>query len=241
MTTVVYDKNILAADSRTTHGHTEHTCVVCDNKSRRYSDKSNKIHVDFKDVTFRGQKVLAAAGAGMTIAVGDLISALRQKEGLERAYKLFRSFTSSHAAPAIIMIVTENNVFVAEEEHSTSKELTVREFKRTDRVAIGSGAKAAEMAMELTDCGATTAVKLAMAVDDGTGGPITHVDLSAKGELRTVKTDAIAAKEAVKAHRAIYESGKKGAILTKPKPPVATVSAAAKKPAVKRTPKTIKK
>lgn len=171
MTAVVYDGKILAVDSRTTHSTSsdDHVCTSCGEPTEVVSEKAEKLHLS-NDMTFRGRKVIAAAGAGAVAAISELISMLKKDVDMEMAFKHFRMFARSSEVSATILLVTEDAVFTI--NGRSVKELAVKQFKRDEFVAIGSGADAAETAHRLLGIDAISAINVAAGVDKGTGGRI---------------------------------------------------------------------
>lgn len=193
MTTVAWDGQMLAADSRTTRTKSPSdtrnwTCTGCGTiQDKVVSDDTNKLCVGFdKDVKFRDERVFALASAGNARDCEQIEKVFRSKENFEDVWRHCVLARSMPAFAATTLVVTENSVFKLEDEKSKN-DLKVTRYEKTDQVAIGSGSKAAMAAMVVFGLDAVGAVLTATQVDDASGGAVHYV----------TPVEAVSGKEAV--------------------------------------------
>lgn len=172
MTTIAFDGTYLAADTRTTHaGGAPETarskrCTVCDGHADTTFSYARKLERSFprKPVVFQGESVKAWGTAGC----GSMGRAFDQamKSGLDmEALSTVLSFVHGHSGHALV--ITEENVY----------DITFGKMWRCKKItelpyAIGSGGKAAMLAMKRFGYSAMGAVACAADVDKSTGGDI---------------------------------------------------------------------
>lgn len=183
MTTVIYHKGILAADSRRTSKSTQsaavtYTCKTCGgDASERVIDTVEKIRsVSEANRSFRKDRILAISGAGNTQDIEHQIAAFRKVPNFERAFNESRYFFPKDAK-CTLLLVGETRVFVLDITGSSNSPLKVTEHLRTDTVCIGSGGMAARTALVIFKQSIFNALAVAAEVDDATGGRITYVNL----------------------------------------------------------------
>lgn len=179
MTTIVYDGNSLAADSRAT-GRPLHICEHCENASPMRTNASKKIHTNFTATTlFRKERVIAVGGSGSVRELSGALELLRREIDIESVYKGLVSWqgatkrnTFSDEVSFALLIVTEKTLFKFDMSHNT---LLITRHVLSDKMAIGSGSKAALTWLSFPGINSALAVYGASLVDKGTGGDITQL------------------------------------------------------------------
>lgn len=177
MTTVVYHNNILASDGLGTITQAGHNamCVHCEKPSESTAWVT-KIYTDFKDILFRGDKVLAVGQAGNYNDGKSAIGILRSGKSLEEAHSAMEAFRPRiNVDTYTLLIVGEKNVYMVEPEGG---ELVVVKHERDATVSTGSGQTTARFAVEHLNCDALMAVSAAIASDKYTAGTISWINCS---------------------------------------------------------------
>lgn len=181
MTTVVYANGILAADKRTTHGHSgEQECPDCGSKENKVNDSSTKIQrpSSKQEVKFRDEKLIAVARAGrvpVTRVLCRLILDGKDVEDYVHATAGLQNTPCHEKVFATLLILTEKNLYRL--EYDTGK-IKIEERGLKKPTAIGNGKKAAYFAIKLFEMGAVDAIRAATFADRGTGGGIDWIDTS---------------------------------------------------------------
>jgi hypothetical protein len=186
MTTILYHKGILLADSRTTtrsRTGDEPECVKCGHSGARKSDDTTKLHIgDFKSNKFRGDPILAVGQVGkITVAMG-LLRILRAGEDLE-AYIRMASIAKHHHHITFgsggLVIVGEKKVYHVKmlnaDEGNFKNSFDVKEVSRADTLAVGSGGDYAMGYLKAID-DPWSALQAAIELDPSTGGLIRFID-----------------------------------------------------------------
>ena len=180
MTTVIYHKRILAADTRTTkqviRDENEYVCKECKTVSDTVKDNTVKLEI-ILNCKFRNENILAMACSGLVQDKVKLIKLFKANEDVEHAEKVNsllsgKSIFSNMSA----IIVTDQNVYKL--EAGSFDKLHITKYGLDDTVCIGSGCKAALLMTKIIGADATDAVMATMLVDEGTGGDVHFVDLT---------------------------------------------------------------
>lgn len=205
MTCVVYDKKNLAVDSRGTLATAgTHKCSVCDSTATLVKDDKQKLILG-GGCKFRGETVIAMAGAGSATAIRHIIDYIKKDEDFELLITNLRKYDPQFPSiMATVMVVTEAAVYRVSGHRDDD---IVKKHSRDEYVTIGSGGNAAKMAMIVSGCDAKEAVALASNVDEGTGGKIWHYDCIAKDGVKTL--DATSKTEVLKKTQETYQQGVK--------------------------------
>lgn len=153
MTTIAWDGNILAADSRATVGST----IISDSESKIVVNENNA------DWTVCGMKVIAFASAGSGSAPEELQTYLI--DGITRNTEMREGLGFT-----LLVICTGANFEIYKSEGVKTIEIQPLRSKR----AMGSGGDFALAAM-LSGKDACDAVSIAKQCDVYTGGPVVHI------------------------------------------------------------------
>ena len=194
MTTIAWDGKVMAVDSRSSTPETRQEatsdpkrtriCFHCERPAWTGSDDAQKL-VILPKVTWRGEKILAAASTGSSRDCDRIRHVMqRPPEGQTEFEKIWESYSSLAprkiagmqpfgAISAHFVVVTETRLWVLEFEGSSlSSYLEPRDVP----FAKGSGRDAAMLAMRIMGANAANAVWAARAIDPATGGPVRWVD-----------------------------------------------------------------
>jgi hypothetical protein len=186
MTTVVYHNGVLAADSRTTFINKRslagHVCIKCDSLVKeRANDKTMKIQlVDYLNREFDGERILALGVSGDAAASGIYSEAFKNTVDFAAAFKDHCQFLPANAGkPSCrLMLVGVRHVFVINFGESDKSGLAVSKYGRDELVCIGSGTPAARAVISVYGNDIFTAMSVANAADDYTGGEVNHIDFN---------------------------------------------------------------
>jgi hypothetical protein len=189
MTTVCYDGKILAADSRataSTSSDKDYKCSHCGESAHHVREDAVKIHGDFGALKYRGELIYAMAGSGASTDIDKMVRLVKEGEDLDELYRISALLSTGRVIEASFLVVTEQSVFRINYPDGKRK-AEVTKDGRDIKIAIGSGTKAADVAMKIFGLNATEAVMCAAVVDKGTGGDIRWVDCT----LPVGKKDAL--------------------------------------------------
>lgn len=204
MTTIAWDGKVLAVDSRSSTPETRQEatvdpkrtriCFHCERPAWTGTDDAQKL-VILPTVTWRGEKILAAASTGSSRDCDRIRHVMqRPPEGQMELEKIWESYSSLAprkiagmqpfgAISAHFVVVTQTRLWVLEFEGSSlSSYLEPRDVP----YAKGSGRDAALLAMRIMGANAANAVWAARAIDPATGGPVRWTDTTeqlAEGKL----------------------------------------------------------
>lgn len=193
MTTISWDGRILAVDSRSstpeqrpdtdTEPRLARICFHCERPAWSGSDNAQKLIVA-PAVTWRGEKILAAAGTGSARDCDRLRRVMEYPpKGETELEKIWNNFTAlaPRRAPgsttelmdATMVVVTEQHLWVL-----IFLNTSLRSYLEPRAVpfAKGSGRDAAMLAMTIMGATAPNAVWAARAIDPATGGAVRWVD-----------------------------------------------------------------
>ena len=195
MTTCAYDGKFLAVDSRTTNSNPslkEYNCPACGESHAPVKDDAVKIYGDLSGRQYRGEKIIAIAGAGGAGAIERVVNAIRQGEDLDVIFRI-TGMISLNVRPidASFLVVTENTVWKVRNSDGGRGKFEALKFARGDQVALGSGEPAAMTAMKVFGLNAVEAVLAAIVTDQGTGGDVRWADTTepvGKPESHTTMT-----------------------------------------------------
>jgi hypothetical protein len=190
MTLVVYKNNILAADTRTstrTLAHHKNHCAHCGGANKPVNDDTNKIMLvrsrdENKKSTFRGDTILAFAGAGNCDLLGRIKRIIRMCWNLEEMYTSYMMIHGSaeekkHTCTVILICEKKNYVIVLPKVGG----LEVTEHTRDEFLAIGSGSHSAKWINNLLPtANAPYIVNMAMYKDTSVGGDIHFADFNTR-------------------------------------------------------------
>lgn len=175
MTTIAYDGKLLAADSRTTRttaSSQRWKCPECEaDVSKTRSDDKLKLHGNWDNTYFEGQRVFAVGAAGSTMAIDMAMRIMRSKYQLQDGLEIY-TLTTEKVLDCALLIVCEENVFTVKPGAHQAK---IKKYPLDINIAIGSGAKVAEMAMKILGLTAPEAIHAAASFDDATGGLVQYV------------------------------------------------------------------
>ena len=187
MSIIVFHKNILAADSRSSrHPDTlDATCPECSHTFKpSFRDNQQKIKLVKHRAVFRGEQILAFAGAGPR----DFIVAAQQLLTVFPDYfeKLGTHFEMANlpSTTTDFILVTTKSVFKLVVPATHNKKLLVTSYDRKSDFApvmTGCGEKAAKASFMLTNNGPIGAVGAAIGVDPRCGGKINYVKFNDAG------------------------------------------------------------
>lgn len=204
MTTVFYDGKMLAADSRTTTGNTEHNCHACGEETFQHRDNTNKIAIG-KDAKWREENILAVACSGGAEFNRGIRTTIGKGDDLEKAWEIYNRFRPNNAVWSTAIIVTDKSVWKVSFVGTTIK---AKKFGRDKVIGTGSGYKSAKTAHMLTGLDAVESVIIATTADKYTGGSISYVDFS-RPELKVEKSEKYSAKEAIDNIRTFVQTKRK--------------------------------
>ena len=172
MTTVVFDGEMLATDSRVSKTYFNSNDDVC-NKCHQihtgvYHDDATKIHL-FKGIEISDETIIALAGSGHDYIIHAMTKALLSTTSILKGFEVISASTTNGCADCIL--ITDKNTYTVHIDGDGVSIEVVKEFP----IAVGSGASAALMAMHLNEeCNPIDAIICASKVDNGTGGCIRY-------------------------------------------------------------------
>ncbi len=172
MTTIVFDGNILAVDSRcSTENRQQNACAKCGDKSDRINDDHAKIKTyPPRKVKFNDEFVVATAGCGMTSCISALNQSVRQQLNFEDA-GLWAPWLNYGESNGTLVILTEQNLYTLKFEKKVFRIVKQKDVP----FCAGSGRRAAMMVLKLMNGTAMDAIAGAAQVDPATGGQIRYI------------------------------------------------------------------
>lgn len=181
MTTVVFYNNVLAADSRmSVSGSTE-------KEPTPVNDDVLKIKVVNNGVTFRDDKVLAIAGAGVAASVARLMDIIPTTNQLEEDYLTAIKFNPDLRLSFSILIVGQKKNYVVrpvsktnDKDNTVLRKLSVVEYTKKELVVLGSGGPAARLSVIKYGSDAITAIKDSIIGDQCSGGLVRYINTKVK-------------------------------------------------------------
>lgn len=200
MTTIAWDGKVLAVDSRSstpeqrpdtdTEPRRARICFHCERPAWTGSDDAHKL-VILPKVTWRGEKILAAAGTGSSRDCERLRQVMsyppEPETELEKIWKNYVALAPRRGPSGTMRELLDVTLVVVTEKH-----LWVLDFLGTslrsyleprDMVfAKGSGRDAAMLAMTVMGATAAQAVWAARAIDPATGGAVHWMDTTQRLE-----------------------------------------------------------
>lgn len=176
MTTIAWDGTTLAADSKEScNKPTRDHCDHCNNRINSVYREVTKIQLPKRPgILFRGQELVAWAGSGNGPIIEMYGVGLRDGVDILTIGRMANSvYRERHVKPhlTLLVITTESayQVTWAENAGSIVKEITTIPY------SIGSGSKAATLAMKRLGLTAMAAVACAIDVDPSSGGDVCYV------------------------------------------------------------------
>lgn len=198
MTTIAWDGKILAVDSRSstpeqrpdtdTEPRLARICFHCERPAWTGNDNAQKLIV-LPAVTWRGEKILAAAGTGSARDCDRLRRVMDYPpKGETELEKIWNNFTAlaprrgpqgtmTELMDATLVVVTQQHLWVL-----SFMGTSLRSYLEPRDVpfAKGSGRDAAMLAMTIMGATAPNAVWAARAIDPATGGAVRWVDTTSE-------------------------------------------------------------
>lgn len=165
MTTIVFDGTTLAADTLGTNTKSKHFCKDCDKVINKQT-RIKKILIVESGATYSNSKILAIAGAGHFKITSVITNILMNEEHPTKVINTINKYTKTFSEGyGIVVVLTEKGFheMAIEDGSITYKRITKFPY------AIGSGGKAALMAMKLQEVSPMEAIKLTSIIDEYTG------------------------------------------------------------------------
>lgn len=184
MTTVVFDGEILATDSRVTmpkprsiHAGGDPSCPACNEKLDKVHGHRNKLFIAKPNTRFHGETVLAFAGAGSAPTIHALSKAMDNNLELGKVWEVILTLNGNphcqcRTGSARMIVVGEQSTWLIDTGVRSVTIDKVTEFP----VAIGSGSRAALLGIKRMGFNAIGGLACAMDVDEGTGGRMNYVN-----------------------------------------------------------------
>lgn len=181
MTTVVYDGNILAADSQSTKRQRSGShCPDCNTNltsTHRFRNKIRNGHSK-KIIKFNDEVVKAWASAGNVPTILALDVAITNNVDIHVAVSMLnwgdKGEMHSHQVGCSTIIIGEKSVWKMIIDGQSLKIELVKEFP----VIVGSGSSVASLAIKRLGLNAIGALALAIDSDKYSGGNINYIDFS---------------------------------------------------------------
>ncbi|MNX46628.1 hypothetical protein D3C86_771690 [compost metagenome] len=185
MTTVAWDGLILAADSKESiNKPTRDHCGNCNERIQKTYRDTTKIQLPkHAGILFKGQELVAWAGCGHSPIIEMYGAGLREGVDILTIGRMAcKVYQDRHIKPSLtLIVVTTETAYEVSWAHgggSIVQEITTIPY------SIGSGSKAAMLAMKRLGYTAPTAVACGIDVDPHSGGDVCYVDCRGKVEER---------------------------------------------------------
>lgn len=180
MTTIAWDGNIIASDSRVVRNPKEintYNCAHCGNPADIVRS-STKLIISPKG-TWKGKKIICAGFAGSLLLSKQIIRFLSnpvEKVDLSTALKIvfnFRENPHGLSFTNALFLTEERELFNISYENNSE---TIEELDVNEPTAIGSGKMSAKFAMKVLKENAINAVFASTLVDSSSYGPVKYFD-----------------------------------------------------------------
>lgn len=185
MTLIVFKKNILAADTRTTHmcsAQRNNVCAHCGKGASSVNEKAKKVHIAKEGTKFRNDVILAHAAAGDVELINRIRDVLDNKFDIEQifaGYLAIHGMNTRNSDGCSFLLIGEKKNYTFTISTNGGK-LRVIEYTKEQEVFIGSARVAARWVNEITQASAMSIINIVMAKDDSIGGEIDYVDFRAE-------------------------------------------------------------
>jgi len=175
MTTVAFDGKILAADTLAVHTNddVDRFCLTCNTCTEEVGADISKIHLYEKEVSYKGQTVIATARLGSAIVSKAMDTSLELGQLNEETLEIVFRFLQyrNEVCDATLAIWTRESFWVVRIIDGKFSVTEVTQFPWEG----GSGGYVAMTAMKYMGLNATDALAIATDIDYHSGGPVESV------------------------------------------------------------------